>query len=285
MAASASLKQAAIAGSRGCCAACLSRRSSIGSTAAGIAYLTCGRFHAHGHHSLLAGPAAIGPRLHHPSPFPSSHLTQVIDTLSQEEKRPRWGVRTSNPRKDCLPVLGGFDSHSLPPVLCSRPFSGVHPRSIVWRIMLKKTRYFPRFCLYTFVAVRVPEVGCSSATARTTESRFFDQNGTFIAQWFQFGRPSGMCIDKDDVIYVADSECRTNTGQLTLPQTGLDITLARTRDSNRQRGGQFRPVLHSRCMSISVPVRLKHGEGITADFEGNVYGADFLGDARKFIRK
>jgi hypothetical protein len=33
----------------------------------------------------------------------------------REEKRPRWGVRTSNPRKDRLPVLGGFDSHSLPP--------------------------------------------------------------------------------------------------------------------------------------------------------------------------
>jgi hypothetical protein len=36
-------------------------------------------------------------------------------TRMREEKRPRWGVRTSNPRKDRLPILGGFDSHSLPP--------------------------------------------------------------------------------------------------------------------------------------------------------------------------
>jgi hypothetical protein len=26
-------------------------------------------------------------------------------------------------------------------------------------------------------------------------------------------------------------------------------------------------------------------EGVTADFEGNVYGADFLGDVRKFAKK
>ena len=26
-------------------------------------------------------------------------------------------------------------------------------------------------------------------------------------------------------------------------------------------------------------------EGVTADFEGNVYGADFLGDVRKFVKK
>ncbi len=46
--------------------------------------------------------------------------------------------------------------------------------------------------------------------------QIFDQNGKFIAQWFQFGRPSGMYIDKNDVIYVADSESRdgrTNTGR------------------------------------------------------------------------
>ena len=53
--------------------------------------------------------------------------------------------------------------------------------------------------------------------------QIFDQDGKFIAQWFQFGRPSGMYIDKNDVLYVADSESRdgrTNTGQFALPQTG-----------------------------------------------------------------
>src|SRR5215471_3273213 len=34
----------------------------------------------------------------------------------------------------------------------------------------------------------------------------FDQNGTFIEEWKQYSRPSGVYIDKNDMIYVADSE-------------------------------------------------------------------------------
>ena len=34
----------------------------------------------------------------------------------------------------------------------------------------------------------------------------FDQDGRFIDQWKQFGRPSGVFIDKNDTIYVADSQ-------------------------------------------------------------------------------
>src|SRR6195256_974024 len=36
--------------------------------------------------------------------------------------------------------------------------------------------------------------------------QIFDQDGKFIAEWKQFGRPSGIAIDKNDVIYVADSQ-------------------------------------------------------------------------------
>src|SRR5262249_54013112 len=34
----------------------------------------------------------------------------------------------------------------------------------------------------------------------------FDQEGNFLDAWKQFSRPSGVFIDKNDVIYVADSE-------------------------------------------------------------------------------
>jgi sugar lactone lactonase YvrE len=34
----------------------------------------------------------------------------------------------------------------------------------------------------------------------------FDQNGKFLFEWKQFGRPSGLYIDKSDVLYVADSQ-------------------------------------------------------------------------------
>jgi beta-lactamase superfamily II metal-dependent hydrolase len=36
--------------------------------------------------------------------------------------------------------------------------------------------------------------------------QIFDQNGKFLDEWTQFGRPSGITITKDDTIYVADSE-------------------------------------------------------------------------------
>lgn len=36
--------------------------------------------------------------------------------------------------------------------------------------------------------------------------QIFDQDGNFINQWTQFGRPSGIFFDKNDNIYVADSE-------------------------------------------------------------------------------
>lgn len=36
--------------------------------------------------------------------------------------------------------------------------------------------------------------------------QIFDQDGKFLAEWRQFGRPSGIAIDRNDVIYVADSQ-------------------------------------------------------------------------------
>jgi hypothetical protein len=36
--------------------------------------------------------------------------------------------------------------------------------------------------------------------------QIFDQDGKFIAEWRQFGRPSSVYIDKSDTIYVADSQ-------------------------------------------------------------------------------
>ena len=44
--------------------------------------------------------------------------------------------------------------------------------------------------------------------------QIFDSDGKFIAEWKQFGRPSGLYIDKDDKLYVidADSTPATNTG-------------------------------------------------------------------------
>src|SRR5207248_5177783 len=44
--------------------------------------------------------------------------------------------------------------------------------------------------------------------------QIFDQDGKFIAEWKQFGRPSGLFISKDDTLYSVDSQSdeKTNPG-------------------------------------------------------------------------
>jgi hypothetical protein len=119
--------------------------------------------------------------------------------------------------------------------------------------------------------------------------QIFDQNGKFLDQWFQFGRPSGMYIDNNDVIYVADSEsrdARTNTGQLALPQTGYGYNLGAQRGIRigSAADGSVKYFIPDAC-PYPYPSGSSMAEGITADAEGNVYGADFLGDVRKFVKK
>ncbi|HYL39367.1 MAG TPA: peptidyl-alpha-hydroxyglycine alpha-amidating lyase family protein [Bryobacteraceae bacterium] len=119
--------------------------------------------------------------------------------------------------------------------------------------------------------------------------QIFDQNGKFIAVWYQFSRPSGIHIDKNDLLYVADSESkdgRTNTGQLGLAQTGYGYNLGAERGIRigSARDGSVRSFIPDPC-----PYPYAGGsslaEGVTTDSEGNVYGADFLGDVRKFVKK
>jgi hypothetical protein len=118
--------------------------------------------------------------------------------------------------------------------------------------------------------------------------QIFDQDGKFIAQWFQFGRPSGMYIDrKSDTLYVADSESRdgrTNTGRFALAQTGYGFNpgIRRGIRIGSARDGSVRALIPDSC-----PYPYASGsslaEGVTVDAQGNVYGADFLMDVRKFV--
>jgi hypothetical protein len=119
--------------------------------------------------------------------------------------------------------------------------------------------------------------------------QIFDQNGKFLTQWFQFGRPSAIYIDKNDVIYVSDSESRdgrTNTGKFALPQTGYGYNLGAQRGIRigSARDGSVKSFIPDPC-PYPYPSGSSMAEGVTADFDGNVYGADFLGDVRKFVKK
>jgi len=120
--------------------------------------------------------------------------------------------------------------------------------------------------------------------------QIFDQDGKFIAQWFQFGRPSGMHIDKKtDTLYVADSESRdgrTNIGQLTLAQTGYGFNpgIRRGIRIGSARDGSVKYLIPDPC-PYPYAGASSLAEGVTVDAHGDVYGADFLTDVRKFVLK
>jgi DNA-binding beta-propeller fold protein YncE len=40
----------------------------------------------------------------------------------------------------------------------------------------------------------------------------FDQEGTLLDEWYQFGKPSGLYIDKNDILYVGDTESSARQG-------------------------------------------------------------------------
>ena len=120
--------------------------------------------------------------------------------------------------------------------------------------------------------------------------QIFDHDGKFIAQWFQFGRPSGLYIDKrTDTLYVADSEsrdARTNTGQFGLPQTGYGYNLGARRGIRigSARDGSVKSFIPDPC-PYPYAAGSSLAEGVTVDLEGNVYGADFLTNVRKFVKQ
>jgi DNA-binding beta-propeller fold protein YncE len=117
----------------------------------------------------------------------------------------------------------------------------------------------------------------------------FDGDGKFIASWLQFGRPSGIYIDTaTDTIYVADSESRdgrTNTGRLGLTGTGYSFNLGVRRGIRigSARDGSVRAFIPDPCPYPYEGIS-SLAEGVTADRDGNVYGADYLMNVRKFTR-
>ena len=91
--------------------------------------------------------------------------------------------------------------------------------------------------------------------------QIFEQDGTFITEWKQFGRLSGIYIDDNDLIYTADSEssATSNPGWRRGIRVGNAVTghvLYFIPDPDQNPGGT------------------SAAEGVAADAQGNVYGAE-----------
>jgi DNA-binding beta-propeller fold protein YncE len=89
----------------------------------------------------------------------------------------------------------------------------------------------------------------------------FDADGKFIADWRQFGRPSGVYVDANDMIYVADSQTMDKTGCTPDPGCRRGIRIGSAAD------GTVKYFIPRPQGDMAGP------EGVAADANGTVYGA------------
>jgi len=93
--------------------------------------------------------------------------------------------------------------------------------------------------------------------------QIFDQDGRFIDQWKQFGRPSGVFIDKSDTLYVVDSQSNAKQN----PGYTRGIRIGSAKDGKV-----------TAFIPDNQPDADKNNnagaEGIAADAKGNVYAGE-----------
>jgi streptogramin lyase len=109
--------------------------------------------------------------------------------------------------------------------------------------------------------------------------QIFDQDGKFLEEWKQFSRPSGLFIDKNDVIYVSDSESREREGYGHHPDWKRGIRVGSAKNGTVT---AFIPD------SFPTPEQASTtgAEGVAADSSGAIYGAEVgQKDLKKYVRK
>ena len=105
--------------------------------------------------------------------------------------------------------------------------------------------------------------------------QIYDQNLTLLDSWSQFSRPSGIFIDKDDNIYVADSESGSVNPAHGDWKRGIRIGSAQT--------GEVTAFIPDPAVN---PPSTSAAEGVAADAHGNIYGAEVGPKAlKKYVKK
>jgi sugar lactone lactonase YvrE len=93
--------------------------------------------------------------------------------------------------------------------------------------------------------------------------QIFDQDGKFLDEWKQFSRPSGLYIDKNDVLYAADSE--SNAMRHPGWKRGMRVGSAKDGTVTAFIPDPEPDPDHSGTSAA---------EGVVADARGNIYGAE-----------
>jgi sugar lactone lactonase YvrE len=103
--------------------------------------------------------------------------------------------------------------------------------------------------------------------------QIFDQDGTFLEEWKQFSRLSGIFIDKNDMVYGADSE--SSEGNHPGWKRGLRVGSAKD--------GKVMFFIPDPEMK---PTGTSAAEGVAADAAGNIYGAEVGPRAlKKYVKR
>jgi sugar lactone lactonase YvrE len=105
--------------------------------------------------------------------------------------------------------------------------------------------------------------------------QIFDQDGKFLEEWKQFSRPSGIYIDKNDVIYVADSESESVSRNHDGWKRGIRIGSAKD--------GSVTALIPD---PVEKAPSTSAAEGVAADAHGNIYGAEVGPRAlKRYVKK
>src|SRR5437867_3501707 len=118
-------------------------------------------------------------------------------------------------------------------------------------------------------------ISALSGSAQRGEPARQDQDGKFIRQYTQFSRPSGIAIDKNDVMYVSDSESESVSRNHYGWKRGIRI--GRIKDGKVT---AFIPDPVDKADTTSA------AEGIAIDSKGAIYGAEVVpNDLKKYVRR
>ena len=103
--------------------------------------------------------------------------------------------------------------------------------------------------------------------------KIFDADGKLLDEWAQFGRPSGIFIDRNDTIYVADSQSDAKRN----PGFRRGIRIGSAKDGSIR---ALIPGVGPEPDKETVP------EGVAADTTGNIYGGQTSGSGlTKYVKK